>query len=160
MTRSFRSGLGYLCAPDMQEYGTAMTDKPGMKGVLETVLYCDSSNEDEVRKFYTDVLGLRQIGFQFAYRVGSSDHVFLVFNRDQVSDQEVPPPHGATGPVHTCFEAEPGTYETWKDYLRSQGTEPYGEITWGNGQRSFYFDDPAGNVLEMAEGDFWPHANS
>ena len=135
-----------------------MTERPEMKGVLETVLYCDSSNEDKVRSFYTDVLGLRQLGFQFAYRAGSSGHVFLVFNRDEVSDQEMPPPHGATGPVHTCFEAEPGTYEAWKDYLRANGAEPYKEITWGNGQRSFYFDDPAGNVLEMAEGDFWPEA--
>ena len=143
----------------MKKYDTTMTERPGMKGVLETVLYCDSSNEDKVRAFYIDVLGLRQIeGMRFAYRAGSSDHVFLVFNRDQVSDQESPPPHGATGPVHTCFEAEPGTYEEWKRYFESVGVPWYQEITWGNGQRSFYFDDPAGNVLEMAEGDFWPQA--
>lgn len=136
-----------------------MTERPGMKGVLETVLYCDSSNEDEVRNFYIDLLGLRQIsGMRFAYRAGSSDHVFLVFNRDQVSDQKEPPPHGATGPVHTCFEAAPGAYQDWKRYLESVGVRWYQEITWGNGQRSFYFDDPAGNVLEMAEGDFWPDA--
>ncbi len=138
-----------------------MSDRPEMKGVLETVLYCDSSNWEQVREFYLDVLGLRQIaGMRFAYRAGTSDHVFLVFNRDEVKDQTEPPPHGATGPVHTCFEAAPGTYEQWKDYLRSRGVEPYQEITWGNGQRSFYFDDPAGNVLEMAEGDFWPLAPS
>ncbi len=138
-----------------------MADRPGMKGVLETVLYCDSSNEDEVRAFYIDVLDLRQIeGMRFAYRAGSSNHVFLVFNRDEVSGQKEPPPHGATGPLHTCFEAEPGEYEAWKDYLRSHDVEPYQEITWGDGQRSFYFDDPAGNVLEMAEGDFWPQSSS
>ena len=30
------------------------------------------------------------------------------------------------------------------------------EITWWNGVQSFYFDDPAGNLLEIANGDLWP----
>jgi catechol 2,3-dioxygenase-like lactoylglutathione lyase family enzyme len=30
------------------------------------------------------------------------------------------------------------------------------EIEWDNGVRSFYFHDPAGNVLEIAGGDMWP----
>jgi hypothetical protein len=29
------------------------------------------------------------------------------------------------------------------------------EAEW-NGLRSFYFKDPADNVLEIADGDFWP----
>ena len=29
-----------------------------------------------------------------------------------------------------------------------------------SGPRSFYFDDPAGNVLEIAEGDMWPSAEA
>ena len=136
-----------------------MSDRPGLRGVLETILYCDSTNEDKTRDFYTRVLGMREIeGLPFAYRVGSSNHVFLLFNRDQTGSQEHPPPHGATGPVHTCFEAAPGTYEAWKSYLHSVGVETRQEMTWGNGQKSFYFDDPAGNVLEVAEGDFWPQA--
>ena len=134
-----------------------MAERPELAGILETVLYCDSTNEDEVRDFYTRVLGMRQMeGLPFAYRAGSSNHVFLLFNRDETSDQAAPPPHGAKGPVHTCFEAAPGTYEEWKSYLHSLGIETRQEMTWGNGQKSFYFDDPAGNVLEIAEGDFWP----
>lgn len=136
-----------------------MDGRPEMKGILETILYCDSFNEDKVREFYVDVLGLRPIeGLPFAYRVGVSDHVFLVFNRDQTGFQDHPPAHGATGPVHTCFEVEPGTYDDWKSYLHTRGVETRQEMTWGNGQRSCYFDDPAGNVLEIAEGDFWPPA--
>ena len=27
---------------------------------------------------------------------------------------------------------------------------------WGGGGRSFYFEDPAGNLLEIADRDFWP----
>ena len=30
------------------------------------------------------------------------------------------------------------------------------ELQWNNGVRSFYFHDPAGNLLEIAEGDLWP----
>ena len=135
-----------------------MAERPGLGGVLETVLYCDSSNEDEVRRFYQEVMGFVPLGFDFSYRVGTGKHVFLIFNRDETVDQENPPAHGAVGKVHTCFTAAPDSYEGWKGYLDDAGV-PWGrEITWGNGMRSFYFEDPAGNVLEIAEGDFWPEA--
>lgn len=133
-----------------------MTERPVLDGVLETILYCDSSNESEVRHFYRDVMGLQQVGFDFAYRVGSKGHVLLVFNRDETDHQDNPPPHGAIGKVHTCFTAAPGTYEQWRTYLEGRDIMTHSEIAWGNGMRSFYFDDPAGNVLEIAEGDFWP----
>jgi len=136
-----------------------MIERPDLEGVLETILYCDSFNEDKMRAFYTDVLGMRPIeGLPFAYRVGTSNHVFLVFNRDQTIFQDKPPAHGATGAVHTCFQAAPGTYDTWKTYLHSVGVATFQETTWGDGQRSFYFEDPATNVLEIAEGDFWPQS--
>ncbi|MGH2757592.1 MAG: glyoxalase/bleomycin resistance/extradiol dioxygenase family protein [Actinomycetota bacterium] len=141
----------------MTHYREVMTERPELDGILETVLYCDSSNEDEVRRFYQEVMGLHQLAFDFSYRVGSQDHVLLIFNRDVTEQQDNPPPHGATGKAHTCFTAAPGTYEEWKTYLDERGAAPHNEITWGNGMRSFYFDDPAGNVLEIAEGDFWPH---
>jgi hypothetical protein len=32
------------------------------------------------------------------------------------------------------------------------------EIECSNGVKSFYFRDPAGNVLEIADGDPWPKA--
>jgi hypothetical protein len=31
-------------------------------GILETVLYCSTENEDETRRFYREVLGLRPGG--------------------------------------------------------------------------------------------------
>ena len=136
-----------------------MAERPELDGILETIVYCDSFNEDKVRDFYEHVLGMRPIeGLPFAYRVGYSKHVFLVFNRDETSFQDAQPAHGASGSVHSCFQAAPGTYDDWKNYLHSVGVSTRQEMTWGNGQRSFYFDDPAGNVLEIAEGDFWPDA--
>ena len=131
-----------------------MTERPGLDGILETVLYCDSSTEEAVHTFYQEVMGFTPLGFDFSYRVGSSNHVFLLFNSDETVHQGNPPPHGATGKGHTCFTATPDSYEAWKVYLDERGVECVREITWGNGMRSFYFEDPAGNFLEIAEVDF------
>ena len=133
-----------------------MSQQPPLSGILETVLYCDSSNEEAVRHFYSEVMGFQSMAFDFGYRVGSEGNVFLVFNSDQTRQQDRPPPHGATGRGHCCFVASSDTYEMWKKHLEERNVAWGGEITWGNGMRSFYFDDPAGNVLEIAEGDFWP----
>ncbi|MDP9067470.1 MAG: VOC family protein [Actinomycetota bacterium] len=130
-------------------------DRPSIDGVLETVLYCTSANEAQVHQFYSDTLGLRRLGpGSSAYRAGT--HVLLVFNRDATSDQQDPPPHGASGPIHTCFTAPPRDYERWQTHLLERNVATFGERTWGNGVRSFYFEDPAGNLLEIADGDLWP----
>jgi catechol 2,3-dioxygenase-like lactoylglutathione lyase family enzyme len=126
-----------------------------LAAVLETVVYCTTENEASTRRFYREVLGLRPLG------EGSSGHrlgggVFLLFNRDESSVQDSPPAHGADGVVHTCFLAAEGEYERWKDDLAAKGVEIVQEITWPRGPRSFYFKDPAGNMLEIAEGDMWP----
>jgi catechol 2,3-dioxygenase-like lactoylglutathione lyase family enzyme len=126
-----------------------------LAGVLETVVYCTTENEDETRRFYREVLGLRPFD-EHSYGHRLPNGVFLLFNRDGSSVQEWPPPHGATGPVHTCFLAAPGDYERWRDELQAKGVEIVKEINWERGTRSFYFEDPASNLLEIAEGDMWP----
>ena len=124
-------------------------------GILETVLYCTPKNEAETRRFYREVLGLRPFSDTSAgFRGGSG--VFLLFNRERSSVQDWPPPHGAAGPGHTCFLAEEGAYEAWKERIESHGVEITNETTWDSGARSFYFNDPAGNVVEIAESDLWP----
>jgi catechol 2,3-dioxygenase-like lactoylglutathione lyase family enzyme len=128
---------------------------PPLIGILETVVYCTNENEDETRRFYRDVLGLTPFGEgSSGHRVGTG--VFLVFNRDTTSTQEWPPPHGAVGPVHTCFLAAPGDYERWRAELEAKGVAIVNETAWDSGTRSFYLEDPAGNVVEVAEGDMWP----
>lgn len=127
-----------------------------ISGVLETVLYCTSDDEGETRDFYRRVLGLRPVGLDGdAFRV-SENQMLLLFNRERSTVQEDPPAHGATGPVHTCFMVPPGQYAAWKRRVEVAGAVITREITWGNGVTSFYFDDPAGNVLEIADGDLWP----
>jgi catechol 2,3-dioxygenase-like lactoylglutathione lyase family enzyme len=128
----------------------------GLVGILETVVYCTTENEEATRRFYRDVLGLQPLGEDsMAHRLGTG--VFLVFNADESSVQDSPPAHGAPDTrVHTCFLAAEGEYDGWKDRLAAAGVEITKEIAWPSGPRSFYFEDPAGNVLEIAEADMWP----
>lgn len=126
-----------------------------LSGVLETVVYCTNENEEATRRFYREVLGLQPLREDsVAHRLGGG--VFLLFNADESSVQDSPPAHGAPNArVHTCFLAAPGDYERWKDRLAGEGVEITQEIEWPSGPRSFYFEDPAGNVLEIAEADMW-----
>lgn len=125
-------------------------------GVLETVVYCTTQDEAATRRFYREVLELEPVREgSVASRVGVG--VFLLFNADESAVQDSPPPHGApTARVHTCFLAAPGDYERWKERLTDHDVEITDEIEWPAGSRSFYFEDPAGNVLEIAQADMWP----
>lgn len=126
-----------------------------LSGVLETVVYCTNENEEATRRFYREVLGLQPLREDsVAHRLGGG--VFLLFNADESSVQDSPPAHGAPNArVHTCFLSAPGEYERWKKRLAGEGVEITQEIEWPSGPRSFYFEDPAGNVLEIAEADMW-----
>lgn len=136
-------------------YAPAMAARrPGLLRVLETALYHGADQGEVVRRFYEDVLGLRPVS-QWqkgaAYRVG--DGVVLVFDRDKTTRQQLP--HGASGSGHVCFVTPPDEYERWKEHLGGSAVEVIEEAD-SDGIRSLYFKDPAGNVLEIAEGDMWP----
>jgi|RhiMetdeSRZDD1v2_1073273.scaffolds.fasta_scaffold1344258_1 catechol 2,3-dioxygenase-like lactoylglutathione lyase family enzyme len=129
--------------------------RPSLSGVLETVLYF--SDEETTRRFYSDIMGMRLVGHEpgrsLFYRAGSS--VFLLFRAEETLKGGTLPAHGAVGPIHTCFQAAPGEYEAWKTYLPEKGVSVIQEVRWGQ-SRSFYFKDPDGNVLEIADSDIWP----
>ena len=126
-----------------------------LERILETVLYYSSGQEEELGRFYGEVLGLRAVGRGgLTFRVG--DGLLLLFEADLSSAQSEPPPHGARGSIHTCFVAEADEYEDWKSRVTEEVGPIRQEIEWDNGVRSFYFHDPAGNLLEIADGDLWP----
>lgn len=131
---------------------------PELEGILETVLYYDEHEEVEVESFYRDILGLRPIGkkvgrFLF-FRIGSS--VLLLFNVEASLKQKSPPPHGTFGPGHACFVVSRDAYGLWKEHLARSAVPTGEEIEWPRGGRSFYFYDPSGNQLEIADRDIWP----
>jgi catechol 2,3-dioxygenase-like lactoylglutathione lyase family enzyme len=131
------------------------TDRPMLEGVLETVLYY--TDQERAARFYEEILGMRRIAWEprrsLFYRAGNS--VFLLFDADETAEGGRLPGHGARGPIHTCFLASPGEYDRWKRYLTERGVPVIRETEWESA-RSFYFHDPDGNVLEIAEADIWP----
>jgi catechol 2,3-dioxygenase-like lactoylglutathione lyase family enzyme len=126
---------------------------PRLDRVLETVLYFAPGEEEAMERFYGETLGLRRAA-DGAFRIG--DGLLLLFDRERAVRKESPPPHGTTGAAHAGFAAAPGEYDAWREHLAARGIDTIQELTWENDLRSFYFHDPAGNVLEIAEGDMWP----
>lgn len=128
---------------------------PRITGILETVLYV--ADIDRAERFYRDVLGMIQIGKEpgrhVFFRVGSG--VLLLFRAETTRRAGSLPPHGADGEIHVCFTTSPAEYEGWKRRIAGQGVPIEQETEWPRG-RSFYFRDPDGNLLELANADIWP----
>lgn len=126
-----------------------------LAGVLETVLYFE--DQDRAERFYVEILGMklldRETGRSLFFRVGAS--VFLLFSAAESLRSKSLPPHGATGPIHTCLLAADGDYAGWKAFLSERGIPILKEVRWPGGT-SFYFHDSEGNLLEIADADFWP----
>jgi catechol 2,3-dioxygenase-like lactoylglutathione lyase family enzyme len=139
------------------EYVRVVSEDLRLAGVLETVLCYASEQQDEMERFYENVLGLESLGlgrWSLAFRLGHG--VVLLFDRERSSTQDRPPPHGASGSIHAAFLAAPDQYDAWKQRLADRGVTLIEEIAWGCGARSYFFNDPASNKLEIAERDLWP----
>ncbi len=127
-------------------------------GVLETALYHDGGAREAVERFYGEVLGLEAVARWpdgVAFRVGAG--VLLLFDREALAGRQGPiADHGTTGPGHACLRAGDGDYERWREHLVTTGVQIVHDQEWGGGRRSFYFKDPADNLLEIASCDLWP----
>ena len=127
-------------------------------GVLEATLYHDGGGREAVERFYGDLLGLPKVaGWEngVAFRVGAG--VLLLFDRERLAERPGPiADHGSSGPGHVCLQAAAGGYGRWREHLEAAGVEIVHDSDWGGRGRSFYFKDPPGNLLEIADCDFWP----
>ena len=84
-------------------------------------------------------------------------NVLLVFDPTAASaaGRDVPA-HGATGAGHVAFTVEAGALDDWRAWLAERGVEIEIEITWERGGVSLYVRDPAGNSVELVDGEIWP----
>lgn len=132
-----------------------------LRGVYETVLY--ANDLPAAAEFYRSVLDLRVVKpvdeLMVAFRLPDGG-VLLIFDP---SESRQPgrsvPSHGMEGSGaggHVAFRIDHGEYDKWVARLRSHGVEIESEISWESGARSIYFRDPAGNSVELVEGEIWP----
>lgn len=124
--------------------------------IKETCLY--ARDLEAIKRFYHNVLGLPVISHvddkHIFFRAGES--VLLCFNPDDSRNKKSPPAHFASGKLHFAFEVHEEDYEAEKRRLDAAGVKIIDEVTWPSGKRSFYFEDPAGNVLEIVpENGIW-----
>ena len=137
-----------------------MASLPKIAGMLETGVCVDDLAA--VSKFYKQALGLKtvlEIDRLHAFDLGPGE-VLLLFDRnlsqyDADSSIGLVPGHRTEGKAHFCFRIEADQYERWKTHLVANGVEVTSEVNWPAGGKSFYFNDPEGNVLEMATPGLW-----
>lgn len=117
--------------------------------IKETCLYVHDL--DEAFEFYHKKLELPVINFlpgkHLFLRCGTS--VLLLFNPEDSKNKKSPPAHYGGGKQHFAFEVALQHYEKAKKEILDKGISIAEEVTWKSGRKSFYFNDPAGNVLEI-----------
>lgn len=118
-------------------------------GIKETCIYTTSL--EAAKAFYHDKLGLPVIsevsGKHIFFRAGNS--VLLCFNPTDSKSKTSPPAHFGEGKIHFAFEVPDALFESTKAEIISRGIVITDEVTWKSGKKSFYFEDSAGNVLEV-----------
>lgn len=128
--------------------------------VYETILY--ASDVAATARFYSERLGLTlaeepdEIAAAFRLDDGG---MLLIFDaaRSSVPGRRVPS-HGCTGAGHVAFSVPAGQLDPMAARLLEAGVEVERWIDWPAGGRSFYVRDPAGNSVELVDGEVWGDA--
>ena len=117
--------------------------------IKETCLYVEDL--ERIKQFYHVDLGLPIIHYEpgkhLFFKLGSS--VLLCFNPNDSKTKVTPPAHFGGGKQHLAFEVKKSDYLKAKQEIKSKGITIIDEVTWKSGHESFYFEDPAGNILEI-----------
>jgi len=120
--------------------------------IKETCLYINDL--EQAKAFYAGLLDLPVISYvegkHLFLRVGQS--VLLLFNAEDSREKTSPPAHYGGGKQHFAFEVSAEHYSAAREEILEKGIDIIDEITWKSGQKSFYFNDPEGNVLEILPG--------
>jgi catechol 2,3-dioxygenase-like lactoylglutathione lyase family enzyme len=123
--------------------------------IKETSLYVHDL--ELARWFYEKKMGLKLIneqeGSHMFFKAGSS--VLLCFIPEVSQKKQTQPSHYGGGKQHIAFEVVPEDYYKWQEKLKAENVEIIYEESWPNGRKSFYFNDPEGNVLEIVPEGLW-----
>ena len=125
------------------------------KQIKETCIYFEDLHL--AKKFYHDLLQLPILshveGRHIFFKAGTS--VLLCFNPNDSRLKKSPPAHFSQGRYHFAFEVSREEYEQHKQEIINRGIPIIDTLVWKNNQESFYFNDPAGNVLEIVPEGVW-----
>ena len=135
---------------------------PAIDGILETAVYVDDM--EAAHAFYSETLGLRRMvsGERlYAYDAGPAQ-TLLVFHRGHTGEDVetsggIVPGHDTAGKGHFAFRISADQLQPWREYLAGQSVTITSEVVWPAGGTSLYFNDPDGNVLELAAAPLWPN---
>ena len=126
--------------------------------IFETVIYGDDIAA--MAEFYADGIGLHLAEepdeLSAVFRL-DDDAMLLIFDpvRSSLPGRPVPS-HGPRGAGHVAFRVDPAELDACAERLRNLGVEFEKEIDRGDGGRALYVRDPAGNSVELMDGDPWP----
>jgi catechol 2,3-dioxygenase-like lactoylglutathione lyase family enzyme len=117
-----------------------------------------SSSIDALAAFYSDVIGLplieadpRPIRGVCACRAAECCSSLIAPTPPPPGRQV--PSHGAEGAGHVAFRVE--NLDAWRDHLTAHRVAIEREIHWEAELASIYVRDPAGNSVELANGELW-----
>ena len=123
--------------------------------IKETCVY--ATDLAAAKNFYHEVLELPIVAEvphkHIFFKVGPS--MLLCFNPKDSQLKTSPPAHYATGAYHFAFEVTREEYQQHRETLERKGIKIIDSLRWPSGQESFYFNDPAGNVLEIVPEGVW-----
>lgn len=126
-----------------------------ISSIKETCIYVDDLSK--AKTFYHDVLKLDLISFvperHLFFKVG--DNMLLCFDPETTKKEVHLPPHFAYGNQHIAFEVLKEEYYDWKEKLQFCQIGIIYEHHWRKDLYSFYFKDPAGNILEIVMPGIW-----
>lgn len=122
--------------------------------ILETCLYVNDL--EKARQFYSEVMKFKEIHYlpnrHLFYRVGKS--VLLFFNPEATKKETQLPSHWGGGRQHIAFGVPPEEYEHFKARIQQANLPILHEEEWKRG-KSFYFLDPNGLLVEIAQPQIW-----